>query len=62
VSRYQSDITLGLSPSQSLMACRNAVFSMGWSVEQYQNVLNCLQPPPWGDYNTQVRLQIAVMK
>jgi hypothetical protein len=34
---------------------------MGWSVEQYQDVLNCLQPAPWGDYNAQVRLQIAVL-
>jgi hypothetical protein len=61
VSKYQSEMTLDLSPSQSLMACHNALFSMGWSVEQYQNVLNCLQPQPWGDYNAQVRLQIAVI-
>jgi hypothetical protein len=30
-------------------------------VEQYQNMLNCLQPTPWGDYNAQVHLQIAVI-
>jgi hypothetical protein len=41
VSKYQSEMTLGLGPSQSLMACRNAVFNMGWGVEQYQNMLNC---------------------